>query len=133
MRGAMSLLSVLMCVQPVVSAHPGPMDACGGHTTTEHVDYGVQTDGEPIVPSEVGEYHIHFTPDEVADAAASLRDYKRTKREAGFIPINDRGTFVVSGRAYDILEYTRQGEAILHCRSDDDVTHTGIARMRVEP
>ena len=113
---------------PLAWAHPGELDACGGHTATEWVEYPPQANGALIVSSEPGEYHVHLTPVEMDEALVSLRRYRRQYR--GVMP-DDHGSFTVNGRAYDIWEYTRQGEAILHCKSDDHVLHTGIARMRV--
>ena len=84
------------------------------------------------MPSESGEYHFHFSPAQMQAGLASLRAYRRALRRGG-LDVPDYGSFRVGSRTYDILEYTRQGEAILHCQGDDTVTHTGIARMLVSP
>ena len=129
MRSAISL-SVLLLVAPTAWAHPGSTDACYGHTVMEWVEYPANPDGQPSYPSEPGEYHFHFTPEQMPEIRESLSAYKRTHPQ--FTPLGeDYGSFTVGEHTYDILEYTReQREAILHCQGDDEVTHTGIARIR---
>ena len=123
MRSAI-YLSVLL-IAPTAWAHPGGRDACGGHTVTKRVEYPPQANGEPTVPSEPGEQHFHFSAVQVKEEVLpTLWAYRRTHPD-----VKDFGTFVVNGRAYDIWEYTRQGEAILRCQGDAEVLHTGIARV----
>ena len=119
----------LQCREPAW-AHPGPVDACLGHAVTEHVEYPVMADGTPTVPGEPGEYHLHFTPHQMEwEVLPSLRDYQRVHPAATSLGI-DHGSFFVGDRQYDIWEYTRQNEAIIHCRDDEDVMHTGKIRIR---
>ena len=113
------------------SAHEGPVDACGGHTAQEWVEYAPRADGTPTVPSEAGEYHFHLAPAEIEEARASLREYRRVRLEGGSLLPGDLGSFLVGERAYDIWQYTRQQEAILHCQGDDEITHAGIVRVRL--
>ena len=135
---------VMLCVAPVAWAHTGPINACLGHTAEERVDYPVSADGTTPVPSEPGEYHFQFSPqqmnEEVLPTLAKYRATHPAQHEA--VTVNDElvvtdvvrmmdyGSFTVDGRTYDIWEYTRQKEAILHCRDDENVLHTGIARVR---
>ena len=112
-------------------AHPGPVDACLGHTVTDRVEYPDQADGQPTVPSEPGEHHFQFTPEQMdQEVLPSLRAYRARHPSSTSLGI-DHGSFEVNGRGYDIWEYTRQGEAIVHCQGDDEVVHTGIIRIRV--
>lgn len=128
--------SSLLCLFSVlvfaggVGAHPGDVDRCGGHETETWVAYPSQAGGQPTVPSEPGEYHFHFTP---AQMEEEVLPSLRASRQQAHRPADDFGSFHVANRTYDILQYTRQGEAILHCQGDDEVTHTGIARIRVTP
>lgn len=126
-------MALLLQCSELSLAHPGRTDACGGHTVTEWVEYPANPDGQPSYPSEPGEYHFHFTPQQITEEVRpSLAAYKQTHPQQ--TPLGeDYGSFVVEGHTYDILEYTReQKEAILHCQGDDEVTHTGIARVRME-
>lgn len=127
------VLIVAFLVWPVAaSAHDAPLDSCRGHATERSVDYGVASDGMLIQPSEAGEYHFHLTPDQIGDAVRSLYDYRK---ERGLL-VNredDFGSFGVDGVIYDIWQYTRQGEAIIHCAGDNDVLHSGIVRVKVSP
>lgn len=120
---------------PSTWAHPGPLDACGGHVAEQWVEYPANPDGQPAYPSEPGEYHFHFQPEQMAVIRESLAAYKQTHPQ--FVPmgdgrlVEDYGSFTIEGKTYDILEYTRQHRAaILHCQDDDEVTHAGIARIR---
>ena len=127
------LTVVLLMNATQAFAHPGEVDACAGHTATEWVAYPPQADGTTTVPSEPGEYHFHFSPEQMNDQAIpSLREYRRLQQSLGHDP-RDLGAFTVDGRTYDLMEYTRQGEAILHCQGDEDVLHTGIGRIQVSP
>lgn len=139
-------------------SHPGDLDVCGGHTEMERVEYPLMANGQPTVPSEPGEYHFHFTQEQMdQEVLPSLREYRRrhalalralmSNASAGeAIVVNDAlevvhmtkriglgmtdyGSFTVGDKTYDIWEYTRQQEAILHCQGDDEVLHTGIARI----
>lgn len=130
MRWFLTILCLLLG-QAAVAAHPGEVDTCGGHATTEWVTYGVKADGTPIVPSEPGEYHFHWTPAQVEEAVQSLVAYHTQQAAKGQARIDDLGTLTVGGQTYDILQYTRQQEAILHCQGDDTVDHTGIVRVVV--
>ena len=111
-------------------AHPGKVDACLGHEVAEAVEYGARADGSLIVPSEFGEYHLHFTSAQMVEAAYSLERYRADLSPMLRRELRDLGSFTVGGHIYDILEYTRQSEAIVHCQGDDEVTHTGIVRVR---
>lgn len=115
----MHVIAVLMflALQGVASAHPGDVDACGGHRTTAWVEYGASADGKPIVPSEPGEYHFHFFPGDVEELQTQLL----AQRPADH--------FVIRGQRYAVLEYTRQQEAILWCVGREG--HVGIIRVRV--
>ena len=120
-----------MSVMPCAWAHPGRTDACRGHAVQERVDYPVSTEGTTPVPSEPGEYHFHFSPQQMnEEVLPSLSEYRRAHPNSTSLGI-DHGSFVVAGRTYDIWEYTRQEEAILHCRDDENVVHTGISRIRL--
>ena len=119
----------LLLWSPVVWAHPGDLDACLGHTVTERVEYPANPDGQPSYPSEVGEYHFEFTLSQLGEAKRTLAEYRATHPAQTALG-TDYGSFTVDGHTYDILEQTRQDEAILHCRGDDAVDHTGIARAR---
>jgi len=126
------LVALIGCIwmAPCALAHPGELDACGGHIAQEQVEYGSLPDGTPIVPSEIGEYHTHFTKEQlVKEVFTSLRDYRLTHPE---LNPPDYGSFIVGERTYDILEYTRQQEAIIRCVEDDGTEHVGIVRGRVE-
>ena len=130
MRG---LLVSLLLVWPIVaSAHDSGLDDCRGHTTENVVNYGVDASGTEIASSEAGEYHFHFTPDQIAQARQSLYNYRKERGLLVNRP-DDFGSFTVDGITYDIWQYTRQSSAIIHCVSDDDVLHSGIVRIKVTP
>lgn len=131
------MMAVVSCLfAPLASAHPGRTDACGGHQVTEVFHYAScvpSATGNASVEcadSEAGEYHFHFTAKQMnGEVLPSLSEYRRTHPASTSLGI-DHGSFTTGGKAYDIWEYTRQGEAILHCRGDENVIHTGIARVK---
>ena len=124
-----TVTSILLFSTPAW-AHPGPLDACSGHVAEERVEYPPMADGRATVPSESQEYHIHWNPEQIEQAQRSLREYFATPREIG-----DHGSVIVDGVQYDILEYTRQSEAIFKCESERleaGKIKTGIVRVRLE-
>lgn len=126
-------ISVMLCV-PLVSAHPGPTDACRGHTALAWVEYPPALNLQPSFPSEPGEYHFHLTRTQGDEAVRSLLAYKQTHPEQTALGI-DHGSFTAGGIQYDILEYTRPDQngarvAILNC-ADGDILQTGIMRVLV--
>lgn len=126
-------IALLLIVDAYAFAHPGPVDSCVGHTVTDRQDVGQDVMGDPLRPLEPGEYHFHFTPEQMNhEVLPSLALYRAQVRASGGDP-RDLGTFTAGGHAYDILEYTRQGDAILHCHGEEDITKTGIGRIQVAP
>lgn len=116
-------------------AHPGRTDTCGGHTVSERYHdpacRPTATGNAEVecADSEPGEYHFHFSGQQMdREVLPSLAEYRRTHPAETSLGI-DRGSFIVGGRTYDIFELTRQGEAIIHCQDDENVLHTGIARI----
>lgn len=132
-------LYVTLCLTliPLLAwAHPGRTDSCGGHTVSEPYEYTACTPsatGHAQVecsPSEAGEYHLHVSAEEMNEQVMpSLAEYRRTHPSSTSLGI-DLGSFTMNGRTYDIWEYTRNGEAIIHCRDDENVLHTGIMRVK---
>lgn len=117
-------------------SHPGRTDACGGHTVSESYVYeGCQptATGNASVEcadSEAGEYHFHVEGKEMdKQVLPSLAEYRRTHPASTELGI-DHGSFILNGRIYDIWEYTRQGEAVIHCKDDENVLHTGVMRVK---
>ena len=128
MRWIVVVLTLL--IAPSVWAHPGDLDACLGHVVEEYTQYPVMADGVPSVDSEPGEYHLHFSPDQMAqEALPSLREYKRVHPASTELGI-DHGSFIVAGNTYAILQYTHQQEAILRCEKPDGLIRIGIVRIR---
>lgn len=126
------LVALFLLICPLIaSAHPGPLDACGGHVAEERVEYPNNPNGQPSYPSEPGEFHFHLDRAQFEEAKQSLAEYRATHPMHTWKGI-DYGSFTVGNVIYDIIEKTRQDEAILHCVGDDAVTHTGIARGSTE-
>jgi len=122
------LCGILLIASPVW-AHPGELDACGGHLVTERVAYPLNPDGQPSYPSEPGEYHFHFTRWQFDEAKESLAEYRFHHASQTALGI-DYGSFRAGGITYDILEKTRQDEAIVRCQESDGTEHIGIVRAR---
>lgn len=124
------LVALVGCswMAPCALAHPGDLDTCGGHATQEQVEYPQSVDGTTPVLSESGEYHFHFTKEQLErEIFVSLRDYRLTHPD---LNPPDYGSFLVGERAYDILEYTRQQEVIIRCVEPEGTEHVGIVRGR---
>ena len=126
--------AALGVMTPPVSAHPGSVDVCKGHTTDGWVEYATMgNDGQWVAPSEPGEYHFHFSASAVR--AGLQREVDRfmelARNTEGVVRVSfdDIDALLIDGYVYDIWEYTRQGDAILKCRWDDEVTHMGIVRV----
>lgn len=127
-----SIVFIALFIHTIAYAHPGELDSCKGHSTQEYVEYPNRFDGKPTVPSEAGEYHFHFTIEEMDnEVLPTLSEYRRVHPRRNPLGI-DHGSFMVKGKRYEIWEYTRQEEAIIHCTDDEEVLHTGIARIRIE-
>lgn len=122
--GWVVLVLIFACTPPVL-AHPGRTDNCGGHTVTSRVEYPPNPDGQLSYPSEKGEYHFHLSLSQLGEAKLTLAEY-RAAHLGSSAHGPDYGSFTVEGRSYDILEKTRQDEAIVRC--GDDVTKVGIMR-----
>ena len=128
MRRSVLIGVMFVLLSQAALAHPGPLDACGGHIAEEWVDYPTMASGEIPVPSELGEYHLHFTSRQMnEEVLPSLALYRQLHPVETFLG-TDYGSFVAGGTTYHILEYTRQQEAIIQC--GEDVFATGIARIR---
>lgn len=131
------VLGVILGLWPDAGwAHPGELDACRGHTAETHVEYPAHPHFQPTFASEPGEYHVHLTPAEIAQAQASLRAYQIS--HPAQTPLGpDYGSFTVGTTWYDILEYTKpdaNGDRVAIVGCADGAEHSiGIVRVRQSP